>query len=380
MHIQETVAQFPVFAQSWAAKRLQRYFNLHARLPSEHEMCGVKDYLSSLTESDKIRQKLNKVSWQDAVQLQKNWHEDIARKSAKMKDFGGDSGGDTLIDCDDGYNWIELKTPEQFDFEGNAMGHCIGKGSYDNSKNRFFSLRDRSNLPHITVEFDPRANKYTQIQGQTDKPVIKSYFKYMRTFFERFGQYNGLERFANGRDFVAVKDMLYLDKDADNILEHKDIIVDDMYFGGKSYGLTIDGKIISFQEEEIPDNTAFKHVRLGQKSNIKEWKWNVVGEFDATRSKLEKIADNVKFGGNVLITGSDIKHWTVNVSGDFNASWSVLETIADYVVFEGNVYVSGAKIKHWHNKVKGNFYTVDSEMTLERHKIYGAYFGPHLFS
>lgn len=99
MRIQDTATQFPPFAQDWANKRLQRYFNLHAQLPTEHEIAGVKDYLTSLTEEDGFSQKLNKVSWRDAVQLQKNWHEDIAKKSEKMSkiSFGVTTEGKFLF-------------------------------------------------------------------------------------------------------------------------------------------------------------------------------------------------------------------------------------------------------------------------------------------
>lgn len=61
MQIDEIVKQFPIFAQVWAEKRLKRYFNLHAQLPPNNEIIGIKDYLASLTKEDKIHQKRNQV-------------------------------------------------------------------------------------------------------------------------------------------------------------------------------------------------------------------------------------------------------------------------------------------------------------------------------
>lgn len=361
MHIKDVVTQFPPFTQSWAEKRLQQYFNLHAQLPSNDEIIGVKDYLASLTQEDKIRQKLNKVSWRDAVQLQRKWHEAIARKSAKITQFEGDAEAKIFINCDTGYNWIELTTPEHLDFEGNAMGHCIGKGWYDKSKNRFFSLRDKNNLPHVTIEFNPKINEYVQIQGRANKPVIANYWEYAVRLFNALGAENGPNKFAHDRDYVYSNSKICFEpEDIDTIIADDNAFIVSARIKNTSFGITTEGRFLYLTETAPPEDTTFRTVVLHKDSNIRDWKWDVSDDFIAFGSLLETVSASVKFGSDVYIGGTAIRHWQNDVKGNFIASGSLLETVSVNVKFGKGVYIEKTNVKHWANDVPGLFYASGS--------------------
>lgn len=87
--------------------------------------------------------------------IQEKWHKELANKADKLKEFGGNPFEyQPVLKCENGFQWVSLDTPEAKDYEGNAMGHCVGSGSYDDNETTIFSLRDKNNLPHVTVEFN----------------------------------------------------------------------------------------------------------------------------------------------------------------------------------------------------------------------------------
>lgn len=181
------------------------------------------------------------------------------------------------------------------------------------------------------------------------------------------------------RDFVAIRDKIYLDEDAHEILKIKDIIVDDLYLISRKYGLSVDGKVYFFSPgEDVPDGTVFRCVKIIAITTLTYWKWDVLGDFDASCSSLNTIAKHVKFYGDVWIGHTSIKHWCHNVGGNFRANYSELETIAENVSFGGCVYIEGTKIKHWHNDVGGHLATcLGLETISETAKIKGrVYAGP----
>jgi len=56
-----------------------------------------------------------------------------------------------------GYRWVKLVTALQFEREGRLMNHCVGNGNYYNtwrmsSAKEYYSLRDKNNMPHVTLE------------------------------------------------------------------------------------------------------------------------------------------------------------------------------------------------------------------------------------
>lgn len=349
MQVDEIAKQFPIFAQGWAEKRLKRYFNLHAQLPPNNEIIGVKDYLNSLTEDDRIHQTLNKVAWQDAVKRQEKWHDTLARKSVKMAEFGGDAGGKAVLDCSDGYKWVEIKTSEQFDFEGNAMGHCIGQGGYDDSKNRFFSLRDKNNLPHVTIEFNPEDNKYVQIQGRANERVIEDYFEHCGKIFKHIGD-NGWDALFEGsedNEFIIIDNKPYFDQDVIEDALENNAHVDYVNLKWRSYGILENGKIMSLASymdvDEIPEDTIFKNVRLTADSVCK-WQHKVTGDFVMLEAQVHEINEKAWFGGIVDIIDSYLNSFNATVMSNLQIIASEINTIGSNTKIHGRLRIIGTKI------------------------------------
>ena len=82
------------------------------------------------------------------------------------------------------------------------MSHCVGNGGYYESwrsgKNEYYSLRDRSNRPHVTVEVGynrakppltgagiehRRAGSVLQCKGHANAKPAPEYQRFIRRFF-----------------------------------------------------------------------------------------------------------------------------------------------------------------------------------------------------
>lgn len=76
---------------------------------------------------------------------------------------------------------------------------------------------------------------------------------------------------------------------------------------------------------------------------------------------IDKSAREIELDSNevlrqAVIQESNVKAWKHNVSGHFNARKSSLSTILPEVVFGGDVYIDGCYLGEWHNKVSGRFF------------------------
>ena len=120
----------------------------------EQEAMLVVDWLGGLPESDpdpRISQKLWKLTWAAALQRANDWHDRMARAvDADARNTGDPNAVETMREWDTGYRMVRLLTLEALDYEGAMMGHCVGKGNYDDAL--IWSLRNPANEPCATIE------------------------------------------------------------------------------------------------------------------------------------------------------------------------------------------------------------------------------------
>jgi hypothetical protein len=100
------------------------------------------------------------------------------------------SGTQEVMPLADGFRWVRIIDPRALDREGSIMQHCVGAGSYDygvmNDTIRIFSLRDRQNQPHVTIEMTQDFSRVPAIwtiqqargkQGDVPADKYRSYLK-----------------------------------------------------------------------------------------------------------------------------------------------------------------------------------------------------------
>lgn len=178
---------------------------------------GVIDWLNAQAAEN---ESLNlRMTWEDAVEAQHEWHRDIARQS-RVTELTAEQmeGVVTIMEFDDGFRWVDVQTEVCLKHEGTVMGHCVGAGGYTQGvkagTTKILSLRDGNNNPHATIEgvsehpihitadmlgstqadlFIDNAleqsfvdMKINQIKGKENKPVVRKYRDYILDFLTKF--------------------------------------------------------------------------------------------------------------------------------------------------------------------------------------------------
>jgi hypothetical protein len=91
-----------------------------------------------------------------------------------------------------GYRFVRLLTPLEFDRETAFMNHCIGNGNYDSNLNgnlrHYFSLRNEHNIPKATLEVI-NANKgmVFQCRGRRNMPPDQAHIPMIHEFIREHG-------------------------------------------------------------------------------------------------------------------------------------------------------------------------------------------------
>ena len=127
--------------------------------------------------------------FEKVLQAAIKWHEAIS-ENKKFKKFDEQmrkeslAGTKPIMKLEDGMEFVRLMTPEALDFESDYMGHCVGKGFYDeeikDGSVKIYSLRDENGEPHATLEL--RKNKIQQCKGKNDNAPVAKYRPYLQEF------------------------------------------------------------------------------------------------------------------------------------------------------------------------------------------------------
>jgi len=192
----------------------------------------VIDWLNAMT-AENTAPNL-RMTWEEAVEAQHEWHRDIARQS-RVTELTADQmlGVVSIMEFDDGFRWVDVQTEVCLQHEGTVMGHCVGQGGYtqgvSDSTTKILSLRDANNNPHATIEGvsenpiyinkemlnSPQADLFvdnaleksfvdmsiSQIKGKENRAVVRKYRDYVQEFLTKFGiteyGYGGLDDLEN---------------------------------------------------------------------------------------------------------------------------------------------------------------------------------------
>lgn len=210
----------------------------------------VVDYMSHLVVSNPATNVMN-IGFTVAEARSVEWHKRLAEKSKDPIPPMVEEG--TIIEKDygDGWTWRALFSAAALDREGRVMGHCVGNGSYfemmAKADTKIYSLRDRNNEPHVTVQVSKAQNfgapMVRQIQGKQNTAIKSQYLPYVRDFLVdhvfSYINFSGCESIAD--DVVSTKltngvpvfeaDGLKLMHSVRSILPHLDVVKDGKVVG-----------------------------------------------------------------------------------------------------------------------------------------------------
>lgn len=187
-------ASLPPWAQqSVAAKKKIHVFDVVQ--PTRRQLWKkvevIVDWFNTMPATDARIRRSDRISFQSAASEAQTWREQM--DSGNIWTYVKDRPP-VVKQYDDGFKWVKLSTPLHIQREGfrnkdnsypdTSMGHCIAGGQYTKQMQSgsyvYYSLRDPSNNPHITLEV--RGNDVIQIKGKADAKPLARYQPYLVDF------------------------------------------------------------------------------------------------------------------------------------------------------------------------------------------------------
>jgi plasmid maintenance system killer protein len=135
------------------------------------------DYLNSA----QAKKRFDRMTWDVLENQVEDWDGWLQKRAEK----GDDPQGVSLVSqLSDNWSAVELKSKLSLSYEGGVMGHCVGSyyDKVNSGRARLFSLRDKKDASHITIEYNVSNGEIVQIQGKENKQPKESYHKYLFEF------------------------------------------------------------------------------------------------------------------------------------------------------------------------------------------------------
>lgn len=127
--------------------------------------------------SDKAPTRIMRVSYDTALEQAEAWTKSQNKKGAHIKELQSDT--ETILDFGDGFKIVKLIGKAAFERGGFLMSHCVA--SYYGRDTEVYSLRDKNNMPHCTIEKD------RQIKGKGNGDITHKFIDYIVKFLEFTG-------------------------------------------------------------------------------------------------------------------------------------------------------------------------------------------------
>jgi len=157
------------FVLAWVEKTLGNH--LKKATATTEEVEHIIDYL---VQTDK---KISQMSYVEAKSNAEKWTKTLQKKGEHIKETAKDVK--VVLDFKDGFKIVKLVGENAFKREGFLMCHCAG--SYHGKGKEVYSLRDKDNMPHATMEKDQ------QIKGKGNGDICPRYVDYVVKFLEHIG-------------------------------------------------------------------------------------------------------------------------------------------------------------------------------------------------
>ena len=242
------------------------------------------------------------------------WIESLNKKSDLIDDS---NGFETVLDFGDGFKFVKLISEDSYKKEGFLMRHCVA--SYYDKGVEIYSLRDKQNNPHCTVEKDK------QIKGKGNGNISPKYIDYVVRFLE----WAEMKVRDNEMKNLGYEKEIF----PEYVLNKKDL------FRNKYYRV---GVKIEYLDSVI----VFKNINeavLYKGNKISLFK----GSADFRNSQIKDLGQLQSIGGYAYFSDSQIKDLGQlrSIGGDAYFSDSQIKDLGQLQSIGGNAFFSDSQIK-----------------------------------
>ena len=220
------------YVVAWVLRVVGKHLKKNEVITEEIE--HVIDFLVS----DAAPKRISRMSYAEAKKSADRWTKSQQKKGSSIDETKADT--EVVLDFKDGFKWVKLIGKAAYEREGYFMRHCVA--GYFGRNVEIFSLRDKLNMPHCTVEKDQ------QIKGKGNGDISPKYIDYVVRFLEhtgmnvrdsemahlgyetiKFGAYTKTklyrDRYAPKGTKIEYRDDVIICKDAKNLKETTDGMV-----------------------------------------------------------------------------------------------------------------------------------------------------------
>jgi hypothetical protein len=159
------VSRLPNRLEKNVVKWLANCYEKEPNEIEENELAGIVDYVAAENPN------LENRSWSEVLDSAHNWHIQFRNKAG----IGSYKTKVVVHNYGNGYTMVKVPV-EDLKTEGDLMGHCVGGYTkyVREGECTIYSLRDKSNKPHVTIEIDKRG-VVVQIQGKENSEPVSKY-------------------------------------------------------------------------------------------------------------------------------------------------------------------------------------------------------------
>lgn len=157
----------------WVSRNLKNY--LEKNQENRDEIEHIIDYLNS----PEAPLRLQKMSYHQAKNNAEKWLKSQVKKGKTIDEKESDI--ETFLDFGDGFKIVKLIGENAYKKEGFLMGHCVA--SYYQGRSKIYSLRDKNNNPHATIEVIVDRGRINQVKGKGNGSIHPLYIRYILAFF-----------------------------------------------------------------------------------------------------------------------------------------------------------------------------------------------------
>ena len=334
------------------------------------------DYLKTTNEYNTFEQ---------ALSAAHKWHEKLAQnldQKLKAKETLEKSqvGARFMMGLPDGMSAYQLTTAEALDFESEYMGHCVGKGGYDQGVKdgslQIYSIRDEHGEPHVT--FEVRNGTIQQCKGKQNKAPIAKYMPAVQAFIkqnkfklggdkrntgliEQDGEYYNL--FHLPQNFVLRDDLDLSNMDLTELPDMSTVTVLGNFNCSNNKLILLKGR-----PKEVAGNFDCSWNQLTSLDGAPE---KVEGNFDCRNNQLTTLVGAPERIGGIFDCSENqltsLKGAPKEVSGDFNCSLNQLITLVEAPKEVGGDFICISSqltsLKGAPEKVGGNFSCASNQLT-----------------
>jgi len=155
----------------WISKEVKKSLNIIDRIT---DLRLIVDWASEVN-ADIFQYDFNK-----ACEAQVEWHDEMRRKfhieNMKIPEIDDSR---VVFRFSDKEHFLYLLNVKDLKHEGAFMGHCVGTKNYKskirNKQSIILSIRDKDNMPHVTIEIDVDTRGMIQKFGKGNKRPVEKY-------------------------------------------------------------------------------------------------------------------------------------------------------------------------------------------------------------